>query len=32
MLCCRQRDDFERELAEVAWDADIPTLGVCRGM
>ena len=32
MLCCRQRDDFERKLAEAAWDADIPTLGVCRGM
>ena len=32
MLCCRERDAFEQELAAAAWEADLPTLGVCRGM
>lgn len=29
---CRIRDDFEEELVKVAWEMDLPCLGICRGM
>lgn len=29
---CRTRDDFEEALVKAAWEMDLPTLGICRGM
>jgi putative glutamine amidotransferase len=29
---CKARDTFEDALIHAAWDADLPALGICRGM
>ncbi len=31
-LTCPARDTFEQALMRACWDADVPVLGICRGM